>query len=153
MALIHERLYKSENLSRIKACEYIKNLTEYLESTFIAQSGNIEMKTEVDDVYLSLDVAIPCGLIINELVSNSMKHAFKDRKKGKLFVQLKFFEGKNLRLVVKDNGVGIPKLSNNENSSLGLQLVDLLVKQINGKINIDNSEGTKFEITFPLQHL
>ena len=153
MALIHERLYKSENLSKIKACEYIKNLTDYLESTFIAQSGNIEMKTEVDDIYLSLDVAIPCGLIVNELVSNAMKHAFQGRKAGKVFVNLNRIENRHLRLVVKDNGIGISKNSKDENSSLGLQLVELLVKQINGKMILNTSAGTKFEITFPLQQL
>jgi len=153
MALIHERLYKSENLSRIKACEYIKNLTEYLESTFIAQSGSIELKTEVEDIYLSLDVAIPCGLIINELVSNAMKSAFSGRKNGKLFVQLRIYNTKYLKLIVKDNGIGISVKTENESSSLGLQLVGLLVKQINGNLTLDNSNGTTFEITFPLQHL
>lgn len=153
MALIHERLYKSENLSRIKACEYIKNLTEYLESTFIAQSGSIELKTEVEDIYLSLDVAIPCGLIINELVSNAMKYAFSGRKNGKLFVQFRIYNTKYLKLIVKDNGIGISVKTENESSSLGLQLVGLLVKQINGNLTLDNSNGTTFEITFPLQHL
>jgi len=153
MALIHERLYKSENLSRIKACEYIKNLTEYLESTFIEQSGSVEIKTEVEDIYLSLDVAIPCGLIINELVSNAMKYAFPGRKDGKLFVQLGTYNKKYLKLTVKDNGIGMSVKAGNKNSSLGLQLVDLLVKQISGSLKLDNSNGTTFEITFPLQHL
>jgi PAS domain S-box-containing protein len=149
MALIHERLYKSENLSLIKTKEYLNNLTEYLESTYIAQTGIIEIKTDVQDIYLNLDIAIPCGLIINELVSNSMKHAFPKERNGEIFIQLIKHDDINLRLSVKDNGIGMQKIVNSDNSSLGLQLVDLLVKQINGTMITNNSEGTEYLITFP----
>jgi PAS domain S-box-containing protein len=152
MALIHERLYKSENLSEIKACEYIKNLVEYLEGTYQSPSREIEITTEIKDHYLDLDVAIPCGLIINELVSNSMKYAFQQNHKGKIKVSLQTDNEENLVLTIKDNGVGMTLNFRTLNpQSLGLELVKLMVKQLNGKMAIDGTAGTKISITFP-QH-
>lgn len=150
MALIHERLYKSENLSRIKARDYISNIMEYLETTYDSRSGNVLLETSVQDIFLSLDVAIPCGLIINELVSNSMKYAFTNASSGRISVSLIFDTLNHLVLSVEDNGSGIPPDISIENSkSLGLQLVNLLVKQINGKININNAGGASIKISFP----
>ena len=152
MALIHERLYKSENLSEIKAGEYIKNLVEYLEGTYQSPSREIEISTEIKDHSLDLDVAIPCGLIINELVSNSMKYAFPQNHKGKIKVSLQTDNEENLVLTIKDNGVGMPLNFKTLNpQSLGLELVKLMVKQLNGKIAIDGTAGTTISITFP-QH-
>ncbi len=150
MALIHERLYKSENLSKIKACEYIKNLVEYLEGTYQSPSREIEITTEIEDHHLDLDVAIPCGLIINELVSNSMKYAFPQNHKGKIIISLQSDHEENLVLRIKDDGVGIPLNFKNLNpQSLGLELVKLMVKQLNGRMAIDGTAGTTISITFP----
>jgi len=150
MALIHERLYKSENLSKIKACEYIKNLIEYLEGTYHSPSREIEITTELKDLYLNLDVAIPCGLIINELVANSMKYAFPHNHKGNIMISLLSDNEKNLVLIIKDNGVGMPLNFKTLNpQSLGLELVKLMVKQLNGTMAIDGTAGTKISITFP----
>jgi PAS domain S-box-containing protein len=152
MALIHERLYKSENLSEIKAGEYIKNLVEYLEGTYQSHSREIEISTEIIDYSLDLDVAIPCGLIINELVSNSMKYAFQQNQKGKIKVSLQNDNDENLVLKIKDNGVGMTLNFRTLNpQSLGLELVKLMVKQLNGKMAIDGTSGTTISITFP-QH-
>ena len=152
MALIHERLYKSENLSEIKAGEYIKNLVEYLEGTYQSPSREIEISTEIKDHSLDLDVAIPCGLIINELVSNSMKYAFPQNHKGKIKVSLQTDNDENLVLTIKDDGVGMPLNFKTLNpQSLGLELVKLMVKQLNGKMAIDGTAGTTISITFP-QH-
>ncbi|MCK7529474.1 MAG: ATP-binding protein [Ignavibacteriales bacterium] len=153
MALIHERLYKSENLSEIKASEYIKNLVEYLEGTYQSPSREIEITTEIKDHSLDLDVAIPCGLIINrKLISNSMKYAFPQNHKGKIKVSLQTDNEENLVLTIKDNGVGMPLNFRTLNpQSLGLELVKLMVKQLNGKIAIDGTAGTTISITFP-QH-
>jgi len=152
MALIHERLYKSENLSEIKASEYIKNLVEYLEGTYHSPSREIEITTEIKDHSLDLDVAIPCGLIINELVSNSMKYAFPQNHKGKIKVSLQTDNEENLVLTIKDNGVGMPLNFKTLNpQSLGLELVKLMAKQLNGKMAIDGTAGTTISITFP-QH-
>ena len=151
MALIHERLYKSENLSKIKACEYIKNLVEYLEGTYQSPSRDIEITTEIADLYLNLDVAIPCGLIINELVSNSMKYAFPQNHNGKIKVSLQSDNKENLALTITDNGIGIPLNFKTVNpQSLGLELVKLMAKQLNGKMAIDGTSGTVISIVFPL---
>ena len=150
MALIHERLYKSENLSRIKAQEYIKNLTDYLEATYDSQAGNIKLKTDVQNILLNLDTAIPCGLIINELVSNSMKYAFPGEQAGTIEVSLLVSSADSISLSVKDDGIGIPDDIKIENSpSLGLQLVHLLVKQISGTLKTMRENGTRVEIIFP----
>ncbi len=152
MALIHERLYKSENLERIKAREYIQHLVEYLEGTYQTSDSNINIKTEIENLFLNLDIAIPCGLIINELVSNSMKYAFRGKLSGDIFVSLKKYDNNNLLLKVVDNGSGIPDgLSPEKLQSLGLQLVDLLTKQINGKMKIEKINGTRISISFPKQ--
>ncbi|MBT8385889.1 MAG: PAS domain S-box protein [Ignavibacteria bacterium] len=149
MALIHERLYKSENLSRIKAQEYIKNLTDYLEATYDSQAGNIKLKTNIQNILLNLDTAIPCGLIINELVSNSMKYAFPEDQAGTIEVSLLVSSADNISLSVRDDGIGIPADITVKNSpSLGLQLVYLLAKQINGTLITERENGTKVEIIF-----
>lgn len=150
MALIHERLYKSENLSRIKAQEYIKNLIVYLEATYDSQAGNIKLKTNIQNILLNLDTAIPCGLIINELVSNSMKYAFPGGKAGTIEVSLLVSSAERISLSVKDDGIGIPADITVKNSpSLGLQLVYLLAKQINGTLIMERKNGTKVELIFP----
>ena len=150
MALIHERLYKSEDLSKIKAGEYIEKLIDYLEGTYHSPSWDIEITTDIKDLFLNLDVAIPCGLIINELVSNSIKYAFPGNQKGIIYVSLQPDDTENLVLIIKDNGIGIPLAMNTLNSqTLGLQLVNLLVKQLNGKMEIDGTKGTTVRIVFP----
>jgi len=150
MALIHERLYKSEDLSRIKAQEYINNLTDYLEATYDSQAGNIKLKTNVQNILLNVDTAIPCGLIINELVSNSMKYAFPGEQAGTIEVSLLVCSNNIISLSIKDDGIGIPAEITIENSaSLGLQLVHLLAKQISGALKTERKNGTCVEIMFP----
>ncbi|MDD1444322.1 ATP-binding protein, partial [Dolichospermum sp. ST_sed3] len=150
MALIHERLYISENLSKIMACEYIKNLVEYLEGTYHSPSRDIEITTDIADLYLNLDIAIPCGLIINELVSNSMKYAFPQNHNGRIKVSLQTDNKENLALTITDNGIGIPLNFKTLNpQSLGLELVKLMAKQLNGKMAIDGTSGTAISIIFP----
>lgn len=150
MALIHERLYKSENLSRIKAQEYINNLIDYLEATYDSKVENIKLKTNVQNILLNLDTAIPCGLIINELVSNSMKYAFPNEQAGTIEVSLLVSSPQSISLSVKDDGVGIPdNITIEDSPSLGLQLVHLLAKQINGSIKTEIKNGTTIEVTFP----
>lgn len=150
MALIHERLYKSDNLSRIKAQEYIKNLIEYLEATYDSKAENVNLKINIQNILLNLDTAIPCGLIINELVSNSMKYAFPNNRAGTIEVSFLVSSPDTISLTVLDDGIGIPADITIENSpSLGLQLVHLLAKQIYGNIKTISENGTKIEITFP----
>ncbi len=150
MALIHERLYKSEDLSMINAEDYISKLIDYLEDTYFSPTLNIDIQTDIKFLFLNLDVAIPCGLIINELISNSIKYAFGKKRKGIISVSLKPDDLKNLVLEIKDNGKGIPLALHTLNSqTLGLQLVKLLVKQLNGSMEIDGTKGTTVRIVFP----
>jgi len=148
MALIHERLYRSEDLAKIDFAEYTRNLTKSLLRSYGLNLNNIELKIDVDDTLLSIDTAIPCGLIINELVSNSLKYAFPDDREGEIKIGFHSCDGK-FNLIVSDNGVGFPEDINFQNTeSLGLQLVNTLTNQLNGDINLSNNGRTEFEISF-----
>ena len=148
MALIHEKLYQTEDLSSVNFGQYIRSLMVHLFHTYKINPNIIRMKTDVADVSLDINRAIPCGLIINELVSNSLKHAFPDKRKGEINIKLSVYR-KKIRLIVGDNGVGLPKkISFREPETLGLQLVSDLVKQIEGTIRLEGAKGTAFHISF-----
>lgn len=145
MTLIHEKLYRSKDLANLDVAEYIQNLSSNLFRSYSA--GRVNLKTQVDDILLGIDTAIPCGLIINELVSNSLKHAFPD-KQGEILVNLHRDDGK-FTLTVSDNGVGFPEHVDFRNTdSLGLQLVCTLTDQLDGAIELNRTGGTEFKITF-----
>ncbi|MBU7019225.1 MAG: PAS domain S-box protein [Theionarchaea archaeon] len=148
MALIHETLFQSENLAHIDIHEYISTLVCELIQTYRA-ADRIAVTTNVKDVSLDIDTAVSCGLIINELVSNAIKHAFPDERKGEVTIVLRS-RNENIELMVSDNGVGIPAdMDVRATESLGLDLVTTLAeKQLNGEITLDTSEGTMFCITF-----
>jgi len=149
MALIHEKLHQSEDMARIDFSEYIQSLVANLCQTYAVQSAAITMKTNVDDIFLNIDTAIPCGLIINELVSNTLKYAFTEGVKGEIRIGFHSDTDNQLTLTVSDNGVGFPQdLDFRKTKSLGLRLVNILTKQLDGTIKLDRSDGTKFEITF-----
>lgn len=153
MALIHETLYGSANLQFIDFRSYIHRLTRNLFASYVTQ-GNIQLSIHIDSVYLDIDAAIPCGLIINELVSNALKHGFPDHRPGEITV--KFCTSNHdphdqkFQLVVYDNGVGIPDSVNfHTQKSLGLRLVrTLAVRQLKGKVTITRDAGVGFVITF-----
>jgi len=149
MALIHEKLYQSADLARVDFAEYIQNLMEYLFSSYGVDSAKVALKTDVDSVSLGINAAIPCGLIINELVSNSLKHAFPQNRGGEIRIDLHRNNG-GFELVVSDDGVGIPKNVDFRNTeSLGLQLVNTLTSQLGGTIELEaNGSGTRFVIGF-----
>jgi PAS domain S-box-containing protein len=149
MALIHEKLYQTEDFARINFAEYIRSLTVHLFHTYKVNPNIIRMNTDVKNVFLDINKAIPCGLIINELVSNSLKHAFPDNKKGEVCIRLSSNKQNKTKLTVSDTGVGMPKDVNfREPETLGLQLVSDLVEQIEGTIRLDRSKGTAFHISF-----
>lgn len=156
MSLIHERLYQSEDLARIDFSHYIKNLSKHLFQSYRIDPEAVVLQTDVRDVSLDINKAIPCGLIINELISNSLKYAFpqvkkadkKKMKKGEIDIQLTSENGK-VSLLVKDNGIGLPEDLDIETAhSFGLQLVTTLVNQLNGSIEIKRKPGATFKITF-----
>ncbi len=151
MALVHENLYKTKSFSDIDFSDYIKKLTNNIFRSYGVDRSKIMINFDIDKVYLTLDVGIPCGLIINELISNAIKYAFVDRDKGKITICLKKSGDKKLKLAVKDNGVGISKIIDFKNTAtLGLQLVTTLSDQIGGKIKLIRKEGTEFQILFKM---
>ncbi len=149
MALIHEKLYQSLDLARINFREYINSLVNGLFRSYRASLGQISLNLDIEDVALGIDNAIPCGLIINELVSNALKYAFPNEKEGEIKVGLRSLNKKDLELCVSDNGVGMPKdLDIKQTKSLGLHLVSILAEdQLHGEIKLNREKGTEFRIT------
>jgi two-component sensor histidine kinase len=150
MALVHERLYQTRDLARIDAADYVRTLAGQLMSSYRVRPGQVGLRVEVVDLTLDVNVAIPCGLILNELLSNALKYAFPNDRQGEIQVELRTVEAGWLRLVVRDDGVGFPPdLDFRQSRSLGLRLVNTLVEQLEGTIQLDRSGGTRFEVRFP----
>ncbi|MEZ4937742.1 MAG: histidine kinase dimerization/phosphoacceptor domain -containing protein [Crocinitomicaceae bacterium] len=148
MSFIHESLYQTKNFAEIHFSEHVEKLLNNLIYSYSTLQKDIEIEKEIDDISLDLDIAIPCGLIVNEIISNSLKHAFIDREKGKILVKMKKCAEK-IHLQIEDDGIGIDKEMNiYESNTLGLQLIITLVEQIDGTIHIENKEGTKILIIF-----
>lgn len=149
MALIHERLYHSENLANIDFGKYIQELVPDIFHSYTVHSANVALKVEAEEIALGIDTAIPCSLILNELLSNSLKYAFPHGRKGNLCVKLCQKEDKDLELTVSDNGIGLPvEVDFSRTKSLGLRLVRILTNQLRGTAEVDRSSGTTFVITF-----
>ncbi|WP_424358375.1 sensor histidine kinase [Methanocella sp. MCL-LM] len=147
MALIHEKLYSSPDLSHIDFGEYAASLTAYLAQYYAASPG-IAITIDIEDISLGIDQAIPSGLIINELISNSLKYAFKDGSRGTIYIGMTR-DGNTYTLRVSDDGAGLPRgLDFRNPASLGLQLVNTLVDQLEGTIELDNTAGATYEIRF-----
>ncbi len=149
MALIHEQLYQAQNLARIDFAHYLRCLTTGLLESFGLQRERVKVHIEADPVWMGVDTAIPCGLIVNELVANSLKHAFPEDRKGTIRVTLRR-DGSQVVLCVADNGVGLPAdFDLQATESLGLQLVMTLVDQLEGSLTLRNhGNGVKFCLTF-----
>jgi two-component sensor histidine kinase len=149
MALVHERLYQSKDLARVDFAKYIRGLANYLCRSYGVNTNVIQLRTNLHDVFLGVDTAIPCGLILNELVSNCLKHAFPDGREGEIRIELRSDGNDKFTLMVSDNGVGLLEdLDFRDTKSLGLQLVNTLVNQLEGTIELDRRGGTAFKITF-----
>jgi PAS domain S-box-containing protein len=148
MALIHERLYQSTDLKRIDFGDYIQSLSKDLFNTYISNSSLIALKINVENIFLDINTAIPLGLIVNELITNSLKHAFPNGRKGEINVEFHKKDEK-YEFTVKDNGIGFPKdIDFKKTDSLGLQIVTNLTDQIDGKIELNINNGTEFKINF-----
>ncbi len=148
MALVHEKLYRSGDLENVDLSGYIRSLVDFLRKSYHSGMGAVSFRLDLDKAIIGIDKAIPCGLIINELVSNCLKYAFPSGRPGEVSICLKS-DKDMITLTVEDNGVGMPAdLNGPAAKSLGLSLVFNLVKQIKGHMAIDHSSGTKFKITF-----
>lgn len=151
MALIHENLYRNENLANILFSNYVKSLAGNLARTFAEQHGKVSFEYDIEDIYLPLDTGIPCGLIINELLSNSFKYAFEGMDQGKININLKRLDERSFVLEVFDNGVGLPEgLVFEGTGSLGMKIVTKLVQQIEGTLDYSYDNGARFTIKFKI---
>lgn len=152
MLLVHEKLLKSRDFTRIDFAEYIRSLAYGLYRTYGLDPEKILLDIQVEAISLGIDLSIPCGLVINELISNALKHGFPKswEGKGKITVSLGKTEDEEIVLIVKDNGVGIPKdFDFRKTETMGLSLVTILIEdQLRGKIRLDRRRGTKFHIRF-----
>jgi two-component sensor histidine kinase len=153
MALIHEQLYRSADLARVDFAEYVRELTRYLASSYCSHSNGAQFQIACDEVFLDVTTAIPCGLIINELASNALKHAFPNEQTGVIGVEMGVENGAEsptkYRLTIWDNGVGFPEgLDFRNTQSLGLQLVNSLAQQLGGTVELNREGRTAFEIVF-----
>ena len=148
MALVHEKLYKSKSLSKLKGREYIRDLTSAIMKTYKGMSERIGIELDVEDLDLGIDTAVPAGLVLNELISNSLQHAFPGQRPGKITISL-HGTGGTLHMKYRDDGIGLPPdFDISKTGSLGLKLVyNIIYKQLKGKIKTGAGQGTEFEIT------
>jgi PAS domain S-box-containing protein len=148
MALIHEKLYQTENLTQISFADYVQDLTTFLFRSYGVETSKVRF-TVNSEAFLNIDTAIPCGLIVSELISNALKYAFRQKPGGEIFVETHQENG-TFELWVKDDGIGFPEdLDFRNTKSLGMRLVTSLTKQLQGKIELQRACGTIFRISFP----
>jgi two-component sensor histidine kinase len=152
IASIHEKLYQSADYSRIPFSDYARDLVNGIFKTAGVSNGMVSLDLRIDpSLLLTVDKAIPCGLILNELISNALKHAFRDGRRGSISVDFRTLAGRGVLLRVADDGIGIPAdFSIEKSGSLGMQLVATLVTQLKGQIAIRRGAGTEFSVTFEL---
>jgi len=150
IALVHQKLYQSQNLSRVDLKEYITDLVNLLASSYISEQDKITFTLDLENINVLIDTAVPCGLIINELISNSFKHAFPGDRKGNISVKLKKLEDDAIELVISDNGIGIPEGYNlMEKNTLGMQVFyNIVTEQLMGNVKIESKNGLAFTIHF-----
>lgn len=154
IALVHEKLYQSESLSFIQFDRYVRDLLQAISSTYMDTHGSIEIVTDLEDIGLNINQAIPCSLLLNELIVNAFKHAFEDdAKSGNIFVNIQK-QKDTVCMQVKDDGIGFPEDFDLENaSSLGMTLINTLIQQLQGEIEVKNDGGAIFEVTFEAEEV
>ncbi len=151
IALIHEKLYQSKDYARVRFSEYAKSLASSIFTAAGISPDAVALHVAVEDVSLGVDKAIPCGLILNELITNALKHAFPPPMLGTVSVRLHMNGDGQVAFSVSDDGVGMPeKFELGSSSSLGLSLVHTLVEQLEGELDISHQGGTTFRVTFPM---
>jgi two-component sensor histidine kinase len=149
MALIHEQLYQVGDLARVHFISYLETLVTTIVRSHASHAAQVEIAVTGDEVHLSVDEGIPCGLIVNELVTNALKYAFPDGRRGSIAISLHQLPGARIRLEVRDNGIGLPPGHDPASaSSLGLRLVRNLVQQLEGELTVTKDGGTSFTINF-----
>ena len=149
MALVHEKLYQSENLAGLALRHYLQRVLKHLMTTYEMDGRRIALNLDIEDIIVGVDVAIPIGFIVTEVFSNCIKHAFPGGRDGEVLVGFHLMEGDVSELVVCDNGIGIPaEFAVETGKTMGLRLVHIFVNQLGGKLEITCNEGTEFRMTF-----
>jgi len=150
MALIHQKLYQSDSLAFIDLREYVQELADSLYSSSVNDPDLISLEVDSEEILLGMDEAVPCGLIVNELISNSLKHAFPEGMAGDVSIRCRIDDGRVV-ITVSDNGVGLPTgLDVTNAETLGLQLVCMLTEQLRGTLSMDGEQGgASVKISFP----
>jgi two-component sensor histidine kinase len=147
MALIHQDLYQNDNLKGVNVKSYLEDLCSELFNTYNVNANAVELSLDIEDIILDIDTVIPLGLIINELITNSLKYAFSEEEDGKLSISLKQSTD-GLVLHVKDNGIGYDLDKAGTSKSFGTKLIKALSKQLAGEIDVNSSNGTSIKIRF-----
>lgn len=149
MALVHEKLYQAGDLANVEFSDYAKSLLSYLWHTHKTEKLNVKLDTALEPIHLPVTTAVPCGLILNELVSNAFKHAFKGRDSGKVIITLRVNDQDKAQLTVRDDGIGLPSEKDwRQTTTLGLRLVQMLAEQVRAAVDVRSDAGTEFLITF-----
>ena len=149
MALVHEKLYGTKDFSFVEMGLYVRSLSTHLFRSYAVPGETINLRIEAEDVRMTIDSAIPCGLLLNELISNALKHAFPNGRRGVVAIRLSRPAGDDVLLVVEDDGIGIPpEIALDAADTLGLRLVSALIEQLDATVELDRSVGTRFTIRF-----
>jgi len=149
MATIHEKLYQSDSLAKINFQEYIEEMIISLLVTYGVNTGTIEREIDAEGIYFDIDTAIPCGLILNELISNCIRHAFPEGKNGHIKSSIRSDSKGEFTLTVSDNGIGFAEdIDFRHSNTLGLHLLNALTEQLDGTIELERNKGTTFRVTF-----
>ena len=149
MSLVHEKLYRSRDLTKIDLADYIRSLTEHLFRAHLIRPEDVRLETNLEEVLLDINSAIPCGMILNELISNALKYAFPKGRTGVIRIELKRRADGAIEIRIADDGVGFPEeLDFRKTETFGLQVVNLLVSQLDATLELDRSNGTAFTISF-----
>lgn len=149
MALVHKKVYQNNDIAYLEIKEYIYSLVRSIFQSYNIKDDRISLRLDIDNLYIEPDIAIPFGIIINELISNTLKYAFPGKEKGHIYIKLEKIEEGTYTFIISDNGIGLPEnIDFNNIHSMGLKMVNLLVNQIGGIISIDRDNGTKYIITF-----
>jgi PAS domain S-box-containing protein len=149
MAMLHDQLHRAKDFSNINLGEYIRNLASSLFCSYGVNSAEVGLRMDIEDIHVAVDTAIPCGLIVNELVSNSLLHAFPDRRKGRVSLGLHALPGGSVELAIGDDGRGFSESAHPANTrSLGLWLVDLLADQIGAAVERSSAAGVRYRLVF-----
>ena len=149
MAMVHAELYQSDDFSYIDFRSYLNKIIKNMVSSYQLER-KIEVDLQIDDIKLDIDRAIPCGLMLNEMITNAIKYAFPPDRCGKITISMKRIKNKNYELIFQDNGIGLPEYFDIQKShSLGMVLINTLTAQLRGKLEINTNHGTIFKIIFP----